>query len=585
MGAGRQVDGRSRWLAPAVATLAVAAASWLLPVAGGGGAALAATAPVAGAPAPRHSTTGPVPPSTVRLAAVGERAAAGGAAGEVVISGVPAYLWRDGCGPTAVGMVLGYYDSHGWDDLIPGSAATQTAAVDQAIASHGSSSGAQHYEDYAKPLDDPGANPLPLPDMSSIDPGGAHLSDSVADFMRTSWSADGVYYGWSYSNMIGPAFERYIASVAPQYSPSTSEYYMDYGTLTWGLMKGEIDAARPLVFLVDSDGDGYTDHFVPVIGYRETYGYREYACWDTWSRNVRWARFRAMSASYPWGVWGATTFHVAAPITLTAPNGGEDWTSGQVHTITWQAGLGDVRLEVSRDGGPFTTIVDATPDDGSYDWIVTGPASSVVRVRVTALAFSGSDVSDGPFTVTVPSDTTAPVTTVVGVDSRWHRLPVTLFFTAVDGESGVMRTEYSIDGASPQAGDQAVVATQGVHKVAYRSVDIAGNLEVPHTCTVKYDALGPQTTAYATSVLRGRFVTLRYRVADLTPKATVTLRIKTRSGVTRKTLSLGLHRTNRALGYAFACSLARGTYRYYVYARDQAGNGQRRLGSATLRVL
>jgi hypothetical protein len=301
-------------------------------------------------------------------------------------------------------MVLGYYDTHGWDLLIAGEAASQTTAVDQAIASHDAGSGARHYEDYAEPLDDPGSNPSPLPDLSSLDPTGVHLSDSVADFMRTSWSADGVYYGWSYSNMIGAAFTGYVASVASQYAPSTTDYSMG-STLTWALVKAEIDSGRPLVFLVDSSGDGYTDHFVTVVGYRESGGYPEYACWDTWyTSTLRWATFRAMSSSYRWGVWGATTFRLAAPVTLTAPNGGEHWTSGQVHAIAWTPGVGDVKLEVSRDGGAFTTIVAATSNDGAYDWTVTGPASSQVVVRVTALSFSGGDVADAPFTVTVPPD-------------------------------------------------------------------------------------------------------------------------------------------------------------------------------------
>ncbi|HJW76829.1 MAG TPA: hypothetical protein VJ787_14390 [Thermoleophilia bacterium] len=566
-------------------TLAAAVASCLVLAAAVGGAARAATAPDATIQTPQHSTTGPTPPPSVKLAASGAQSAAGAAAGEVVIPGVPAYLWRDGCGPTAVGMVLGYYDAQGWGDLIPGDATAQTAAVSQAIASHDPGSGARHYEDYVLPDDSDVYPDPPLLDMSSIDPYGAHLSDSVADFMRTSWSVDGVYYGWSYSNMIGPAFEGFVVSAAPQYAPTTADYYMG-STLTWTLVKGEIDTARPLVFLVDSSGDGYTDHFVTVIGYRETYGYPEYACWDTWSAtNVRWQRFRAMSSSYSWGVWGATTFHVAAPVTLTAPNGGEDWTSGEVHNIAWTAGIGHVTLEVSCDGGPYSTIAAATPNDGSYDWTVTGPASGQVRLRVTALAFSGSDVSDAPFTITVPPDTDAPVTTVAGADSLWHRLPVTLAFTATDTGSGVLRTEYAIDGADWQTGDQAVVSSQGVHSVAYRSVDNALNVEASQTRTVKYDALGPQTTAYATSVYRGRAVTLRYRVADLTPKATVTLRVKTLSGVTRKTISLGTRWTGRTLGYRFTCNLARGTYRYHVYARDQAGNTQGRLGSATLRVL
>jgi hypothetical protein len=33
------------------------------------------------------------------------------------ISGVPYYPWRTGCSPTASGMVLGYWDSHGYPNF------------------------------------------------------------------------------------------------------------------------------------------------------------------------------------------------------------------------------------------------------------------------------------------------------------------------------------------------------------------------------------------------------------------------------------------------------------------------------------
>jgi hypothetical protein len=403
--------------------------------------------------------------------------------------------------------------------------------------------------------------------------------------MHTSWSTEELYYGWSWSNMVGPAFTGYVDLVAPQYEPSSTDYYMMDGSLTWMLVKNEIDVRRPLVFLVDSSGDGLTDHFVTVVGYRETAGYPEYACWDTWSKSsLRWARFRAMSPSYDWGVWGATTFRLAAAVTLSAPNGGEEWTAGRAHAITWTPGVGEVKLEASRDGAPFETIAAATPNDGSYEWTITGPASRQVIVRVVCLSSGASDVSDAPFTIVVPLDVTPPVTTVSGRDTLWHRAPVTLTFTATDAESGVMRTQYAIDGGPEQQGDRAVVSGQGVHIVAYYSLDNAGNAETPHTCSVKIDALGPLTTALRASVYRYHTVTLRYSVADLTPKATVTIRVKTLSGVTRRTMSLGLRWTKRALGVRYRCRLPRGTYRYYVYARDQAGNAQRRLGSATLRV-
>ena len=37
--------------------------------------------------------------------------------------------------------------------------------------------------------------------------------------MHTSWSADGLRYGWSYSNMVAPGFTSYVASKYPGSSP------------------------------------------------------------------------------------------------------------------------------------------------------------------------------------------------------------------------------------------------------------------------------------------------------------------------------------------------------------------------------
>jgi uncharacterized protein (TIGR03437 family) len=267
---------------------------------------------------PQKSTTGPVPPASVRLAG----GAMSGTQDEVLIPGVPSYLWWDGCGPTAVGMVIGYYDTHGWSELVPGDASSQTAAVDQMISSHSTGSGNQSYEDYALPLDDPNTDSSPLPDMSTMDPAGAHFSDCVADFARTSWSAAGLYYGWTWDTDIAPGFDGYVDEVAPQYAPTSTEYEMD-GTLTWTLVEQQIDAGHPMVFLVDSDGDGTTDHFVTVIGYGEVNGEPEYACRDTWYQNaVRWELFRTMSSSYAWGVYSGWTFSVGPTISSFGPASG-----------------------------------------------------------------------------------------------------------------------------------------------------------------------------------------------------------------------------------------------------------------------
>ncbi|MCK4410181.1 MAG: T9SS type A sorting domain-containing protein [Candidatus Eisenbacteria sp.] len=246
-----------------------------------------------------QSTTGPIPPPGVapkvaRVFTPGERA--------VILSDVPGYGWRHGCGPTAVGMVIGYHDGLGMDDLIPGDASTQTSAVNQAIASQRSAPDPAHYEDYSLPIDNSGTGILP--DVSEPPAGDEHGNDCIADFMFTSRSALGNYYGWSYGSHIDDAFISYVEQVNTEYSPQVVGYTMSTGQLDWDVLTGEIDAGRPMVFLVDSDANGGTDHFVTVVGYTDS-PTEQYGCLDTWypAEVVRWCEFMPMGVGQPWGVW------------------------------------------------------------------------------------------------------------------------------------------------------------------------------------------------------------------------------------------------------------------------------------------
>ena len=101
---------------------------------------------------------------------------------------------------------------------------------------------------------------------------------------------------------------------------------------------------------------------------------------------------------------------------------------------------------------------------------------------------------------------------------------------------------------------------------------------------MKIDAEPPVTSARAASVRRGARVTLRYRVNDLTPKASVRLVVRTLAGQRRATLRLGWRGTNAARSLSWRCTLARGSYRVAVFATDQAGNRQATAGSARLTV-
>ncbi len=137
----------------------------------------------------RKITSGPTPPSGMDLG-LREPSKA-----QVVIPNVPSYIWQHGAVPTALGMIMGYYDGTDCPDLVTGDASTQTAYVNEMIAGdHGdqncSSEFSDHFHDYACPLDTPENI---LTDKSQS--GGAHPSNSLADFSSTSFSSLNCAYG------------------------------------------------------------------------------------------------------------------------------------------------------------------------------------------------------------------------------------------------------------------------------------------------------------------------------------------------------------------------------------------------------
>jgi hypothetical protein len=275
---------------------------------------------------PQQSTSGPTPPKAVLMHDTAREFMLMGAPpiSPVVISGVPDYLWRHGCGPTAVGNVVGYYDSHGYDDLITGDANTQTNDTNQAMASGGDSGNPntpgneRHYEDYSRPEDDktPGILTDDYITAGRIPP---HANDCIGDYQRTSQSnhpLGGNRYGWSWSNDLGPSFTGYVNQQNPTYNPTYTEYQWSTGTLTWAVLTNEINNNRPMVFLVDSDGSGGTDHFVAVVGYDAATN--QYACHDSWQpAGVRWETFQGMAAGRIFGIWGGWSLQLGQPSEIT----------------------------------------------------------------------------------------------------------------------------------------------------------------------------------------------------------------------------------------------------------------------------
>ena len=400
-------------------------------------------------PSSFHSTAGPVPP----IAAMSpESLTYVGGASSVTISGVPNYLWHDGCGPTSAGMVLGYWDTHGYDWLISGSAATETAAVDEAIASH---LGVQnHYTDYSLPMDD--TLSYPLADKSELPAGDEHASNSIADFMRTSWSIDEMQYGWSYMSMVGPALQNYIAMVTPGgYKANVHDYFYYNGTFNWTMYKAEIDAGRPVVLLVDSDGNGYSDHFIPAFGYDDTSGVQKYAAYNTWDGSLHWYDFGPAVAGKAWGIIGGTTLSIIGTATPSTPSGdigasyNPTYTWSQVGNATWyllQVNTNTPNHNViyqwytSAEAGCNGTICSVTPATtlagGAYTWWVLpnnstgdGPWSGGKTFNTTITII----VPPGPTTLVSPSGTISTTTPTY----TWNAVSTaTWYLLQVNGASG-----------------------------------------------------------------------------------------------------------------------------------------------------
>jgi len=106
-------------------------------------------------------------------------------------------------------------------------------------------------------------------------------------------------------------------------------------------------------------------------------------------------------------------FNIVPVYTLSSPNGGEIWTVGETHSITWGT-LGTVsyvRLDYSTDSGATygNAIIASISNSGNYNWSVPDAISTRVRVRVgSAVSPAAYDASDADFKIRGKFAVTAP---------------------------------------------------------------------------------------------------------------------------------------------------------------------------------
>ena len=182
-----------------------------------------------------------------------------------------------------------------------------------------------------------------------------------------------------------------------------------------------------------------------------------------------------------------TTTATAAP---AAPNGTNGWYTSDVNvTLAGNDGAngsGIEKIEYKVDGGAFATY--------SAPVAITTAGTHTVEYRSTDKAGN----VEATKSLTVKVDKAAPETTGTIAATPPGNRPATLTLTATDPVSGVAKSEYQVNPASPfgafgapslaSAGwvdynpaDKPVFTAPGVYSIEYRSLDNAGNVEAIKT--------------------------------------------------------------------------------------------------------
>ncbi|NQU75852.1 MAG: hypothetical protein HQ546_06010, partial [Planctomycetes bacterium] len=228
------------------------------------------------------------------------------------VTGVPAYENWFGNMPTAVGILAGYYDGVGYEDLIDGDASTQTDEVNNAIATEGAGGeylftdagavivspgtpGTGHIPDYAlyDEIDDtdpayfPYYDDLSDPDVVTETGISPHEDDCIADFLLTSRSIEGSVLGDGFFDDVAAGVENYFQHMG---YTATAEH-VDGEDFTWDDLVAEIDAGRPVLVDVDPNSYGMSEQLMVVFAY--DLGSQQYGGYNTEDGDLHWYSFGA----------------------------------------------------------------------------------------------------------------------------------------------------------------------------------------------------------------------------------------------------------------------------------------------------
>ncbi|MFH1320281.1 MAG: CUB domain-containing protein [Bacteroidota bacterium] len=134
---------------------------------------------------------------------------------------------------------------------------------------------------------------------------------------------------------------------------------------------------------------------------------------------------------------------VSQTITVTSPNGGEDWAGCSSHLITWTASgtSGNYHVVYSTNGGSTWASVTSFYSGTSFNWTIPNVSSANCLIKVyDSNTPTTQDVSNAVFTITAPIEVTSP-----NGGEIWKGLTVETITWDDAGTSNQFDIEYSTD--------------------------------------------------------------------------------------------------------------------------------------------
>jgi chitodextrinase len=274
---------------------------------------------------------------------------------------------------------------------------------------------------------------------------------------------------------------------------------------------------------------------------------------------------------------------VAGPFNVTAPNTAVSYVGGSTQTVTWNVAgttangvnCANVDILISTNAGTsWTTLLAATPNDGSQAVTIPNTPGTTNRIMVKGTNHIFFDISNANFTITAGStDTIAPTAPTLSA-SGTTQTTTNLSWSGATDNVGVTGYDVYKDGVLLGSTASTSYAVSGLtnsttYVFTVKAKDAAGNVSVAsNAISVTTLTPAPDTTAPTAPTLSASGTTAT--TTNLSWSGATDNVAVTGYDVYRNGALLGS--TTSATTYAVTGLTASTTYTFNVKAKDAAGN-------------